>query len=86
MAYFPNGTAGEVFDEQCCKCIFGERSCPIAWVQMEYNYKACNIEVARAILDDLVKNDGTCAMFKMAPEIFMTPEARGQLTMFPRGG
>lgn len=82
MAYFANGDAGSVFDEQCLKCIFFERACPVAWVQMEYNYKAANNEVARAILDDLVKNNGTCMMFDMAPEIFMTAEARGQGRLF----
>ena len=64
MAYFPNGCAGEVFDEQCCKCRYGEKPCPIAYVQMAYNYPACNNEVARKILDFLVKDDGTCEMFK----------------------
>jgi hypothetical protein len=39
-------------------------------VQSEYNYKACNVPVARAILDALVKNDGTCAMFASDPDTF----------------
>jgi hypothetical protein len=29
MAYFANGCEGEVFDEQCAKCRFGESPCPI---------------------------------------------------------
>ena len=33
MAYFSNGTEGEVFVEQCCKCKYGKSLCPIAWVQ-----------------------------------------------------
>ena len=82
MAYFPNGCAGEVFDDQCAKCIMYERACPIAWVQMEYNYPACNNETARAILDCLVKNNGDCEMFKAMPEVFMTEEARGQMSLF----
>ena len=82
MAYFPNGSAGECFDEQCLKCILFERACPIAWVQMEYNYKACNNEVASAILGELVKDDGTCELFKTAPEIFMSADARGQGGLF----
>ena len=64
MAYFSNGSEGMCFDEQCMKCRYGTEPCPIAWVQHEYNYKAANNETARAILDDLVKNDGTCEMFK----------------------
>lgn len=88
MAYFPNGCAGEVFDEQCSRCIFGERPCPVALVQREYNYSACNNKVARAILDELVKDDGTCTMFQMAPGVFTNDWARGQLSLFddaPRG-
>lgn len=70
MAYFPNGTSGECFGEQCARCRFGDDPCPIAWVQLAYNYKACNNEVASKILADLVKDDGTCAMFEMAPRVF----------------
>jgi hypothetical protein len=64
MAYFSNGTEGMVFDEQCSRCKYGQHPCPIALVQMEYNYDACKNSVARKILDTLVKDDGTCAMFK----------------------
>ena len=63
MAYFSNSTEGEVFEAQCNKCKYGERACPIALVQIEFNYDACNNKTARDILDTLVKNDGTCAMF-----------------------
>jgi hypothetical protein len=70
MAYFSNGTSGECFHEQCAKCRYGEGYCPIWYVQNEYNYKACNIEMARAILDHLVKDDGTCAMFMLDPQWF----------------
>ena len=65
MAYFPNGSAGEVFAEQCGRCRYGDQPCPIWAVQYEHNYAACNNNVARTILDALVKNDGTCAMFKL---------------------
>ena len=64
MAYFSNGTEGMVFDEQCTRCKYGEDPCPITWVQHEWNYEACNNPTARAILDFLVKNDGTCAMYE----------------------
>jgi hypothetical protein len=33
-------------------------------VQGLYNYDACNNEVATKILDELVKQDGTCTMKK----------------------
>jgi len=64
MAYFPNGTAGMCFDDQCQKCKYGEEPCPIAMVQMNYNYDACNNKVATAILKNLVQDNGTCAMFE----------------------
>jgi len=70
MAYFPNGTSGECFDNQCAKCRFGEKACPVWLVQHEFNYDACNNKVATAILDRLVKADGTCMMFAMDPELF----------------
>ena len=82
MAYFPNGSAGMCFDDQCYKCIMYERSCPIAWAQMEYNYEACNNETARKILGSLVADNGNCSMYGAAPEIFMTAEERGQLGLF----
>jgi len=64
MAYFANGTEGMKFENQCGKCKFGELSCPIAGVQSLYNYKAVNNKIATNILNDLIKNDGTCEMFK----------------------
>lgn len=70
MAYFPNGSAGEVFDEQCGRCRYGQEACPIYLAQLTFNYDACNNEVASKILDSLVKNDGTCQMFKLDPEWF----------------
>jgi hypothetical protein len=70
MAYFSNGTEGMVFDEQCSMCKYGDKPCPIAWVQLEYNYEACNNKTARAILDNLIKDDGTCEMFKNFQENF----------------
>lgn len=64
MAYFSNGTDGEVFDDQCAKCKYGEKPCPIAAVQLSYNYEACNNKVARKILDSLVTDRGVCTMWK----------------------
>lgn len=64
MAYFSNGSAGEVFDEQCSICRYGKDHCPIAFVQTMYNYDAVNNEVATNILNALISNDGTCDMYK----------------------
>lgn len=64
MAYFSNGSEGSVFDSQCARCKYGKHPCPIALVQSEFNYDACNVPVARKILDALVKDNGTCTMFE----------------------
>jgi hypothetical protein len=71
MAYFSNGSEGENLDAECMRCRFGEQWCPIFAVQVKYNYEACNIPVARKILDDLIKDDGTCAMLKAFPEVLL---------------
>ena len=57
MAYFSNGTEGMAFDEECGECILFSEGCPIASAQSFYNYDTCNNKVARAILNDLVKQD-----------------------------
>lgn len=64
MAYFSNGTEGEVFYNQCARCKYGESPCPIACVQLTYNYEACNNVIARKILDTLISDNGECSMFK----------------------
>lgn len=82
MAYFSNGSEGMVFDDQCRKCKYGDKPCPIAGVQMAYNYDACNNEVARKILDSLVKNDGTCTMYKEFESDFKKEYDPNQLNLF----
>lgn len=65
MAYFSNGSEGMSFDVECLECFYGKDACPIAGVQMGYNYEACNNKVATNILNELIKNDGTCSMKKL---------------------
>jgi hypothetical protein len=64
MAYFSNGTEGMAFDYQCSICKYGDDHCPIALVQLEFNYSVCNNATAQGILNMLIRNDGTCEMFK----------------------
>ena len=64
MAYFSNSSDGSVFDAQCSECKYGQSPCPIAFVQLTWNYEACNNNVATNILNNLVNNDGTCEMYK----------------------
>ncbi len=72
MAYFSNGSEGGCFDDQCSKCKFGRSPCPIALIQMEYNYDQHKDKsgTATKILDILVRDNGECAVWKMAKEDF----------------
>lgn len=80
MAYFSNSSEGDVFIAQCAKCKYGKSPCPIALVQTEYNYDAVNNSVATAILDTLIRKDGTCSVWIMAQKDFeINPN---QLEMF----
>ncbi len=80
MAYFSNGSEGKVFDKQCTKCKYGDKPCPIALVQNLYNYDAVNNEVASNILNELVRQDGTCTMWQLAKQdFFIDPD---QLKLF----
>lgn len=63
MAYFPNGTSAGSFNNQCSMCKFGDKACPIYWVQINYNYEACNEKLPTAILNDLVTDKTGCVMF-----------------------
>lgn len=64
MAYFSNSSDGATFDAQCGICKYGEEPCPIAYVQLTYNYDQSNNQVAKKILNDLVNEKGECTMFK----------------------
>lgn len=82
MTYFSNGSEGMVFDEECNSCKYGTKSCPIAFLQMEHNYSACNNEEARKILDGLISNEGKCSMKQEFKEDFEIVEDPNQLKMF----
>ncbi len=55
MAYFSNGSEGMLHHLECAECILADKFCPIASVQMSYNYDACNNKTATAILNNLIK-------------------------------
>lgn len=77
MAYFPNGTAGAIYEEEyCCNCVhFGPEgvSCNILLIHNLYNYDQCKEdktgEAIKAILGLLIPEtkDGLgaeqCSMF-----------------------
>jgi formate hydrogenlyase subunit 6/NADH:ubiquinone oxidoreductase subunit I len=70
MAYFSNGSESMAFEEQCGICKYGEKFCPIACIQMSYNYEAVKNELATKILNGLVTNTGKCTMFNAFKEDF----------------
>jgi len=74
MGYFANSTEGMYFDEQCSKYKYGDKACPIALVQISYNYETANNKVATNILNTLVKDNGDCMMFLEFKEDFERKE------------
>lgn len=38
MAYFPNGSSGEILEMQCDRCPLGDGHCPVVGIHMLYNY------------------------------------------------
>ena len=63
MAYFSNGTEGEVLDEQCSECRL-PGACPVLWVQTEYNYTQLNKKNKdlRKAMNCLIDKKGNCQM------------------------
>lgn len=71
MAYFPNGTSGEIYHEQyCSRCIHrdgpdGNTGCGVMLAHLLHNYAECNNP--DSILHLLIPRDGIenkqCRMF-----------------------
>jgi hypothetical protein len=62
MAYFANGSEGAILDNQCDECIHGisEEMCPVAFVQMNYNYTQKG-DLTKC-LNYLIDEHGICQM------------------------
>ena len=52
-------------DNQCIECKYGEDPCPVAFVQITYNYDQVGNDLARKIMNDLVSEEGVCQMKKV---------------------
>jgi hypothetical protein len=73
MAYFPNGTAGHLFNEdQCDRCVHWKDAndgrgygCPVFDIHLLYAYDLCNQKKhpGKVMLDTLITPDLTCMMF-----------------------
>lgn len=65
MAYFANGTEGGILDEQCHNCLHGLNDdvlCPVALVQVTYNYAQLHQPDLQTALIMLVDEHGACQM------------------------
>lgn len=65
MAYFPNGTSGQVLDDQCDECIHGlsnDVMCPVYLAQIHFNYDQCRPreKKLRTALNMLIDEKGNC--------------------------
>jgi len=73
VAYFANGTEGMIFYEQCINCLHEDPGvgCPIALVQMIYNYEQLDKgnEKLRECLNHLVNESGICQMKPLIDEV-----------------
>jgi formate hydrogenlyase subunit 6/NADH:ubiquinone oxidoreductase subunit I len=71
MAYFPNGSSGEVLDLQCSRCPLGEGPCPVMGIQMIYNYDQLDAgqEKLRQAMEMLVDEKGICQVHKQLMEV-----------------
>jgi hypothetical protein len=75
MGYFPNGTAGDMYEAKwCARCVHHEDDpekpgCPVMLAHVLYAYEECNSQSnAKHILDELIPIDEDgwnkqCAMF-----------------------
>lgn len=84
MAYFANSTMGEHFDEQCENCVHGfdetdpdPKFCPVARLQLDWNYSQIKDGDQKLALDILVPQKDTgeanCWFFKQKqdyPDMF----------------
>ncbi|MGI9492585.1 MAG: hypothetical protein ACR2QF_09325 [Geminicoccaceae bacterium] len=69
MGYFPNGTAGDMYEARyCARCIHEDhdKGCPVMLLHLLYNYDECNNE--GSFLHTLIPRDKDgwneqCSMF-----------------------
>lgn len=72
MAYFANGSEGEILLLQCESCKFGVndgQGCPILAIQDEYNYSQVGKPEVEDIMNMLVNEFGVCQIALAFPEV-----------------
>jgi hypothetical protein len=60
MAYFSNGSEGEILEDQCQECILGLGGCPTYGVQFNFNYDQMSNEKLKEAMNMLVNEKGIC--------------------------
>lgn len=85
MAYFPNGIAGEVLQEQCSQCPMGRLACPTAATSMLFNYDQLqdDQEKLQEAMTILVAEDGSCETFKLLCHLKLAPIAEAEERAVP---
>ena len=87
MGHFSNGSdpAGIRFlDDFCGNCRYGQKPCPIACAQLNFNYDVVKNKLAKEILDSFVRDSGACTMFKTFEKDFrLTEGEKAQQELFP---
>ena len=93
MAYFANGTEGDALVEQCENCLHGmsdEIMCPVAAVQMTYNYDQLNDgnQDLKDAMNMLIDEHGICRMRNAIKQagIVIDLSEREQLLLLPQEG
>lgn len=77
MAYFPNGSSGDVLDLQCSDCpIHDDQPCPILFCQMQWNYSQLDHEEVKKMLTALVNDDGICRMKPLVEAALEHPKTK----------
>ena len=88
MAYFSNSSDGDILDMQCDECIHedSEAGCPIALVQMSFNYDQLNNgnkDLKRA-MDMLIKSTGICQMKRLIDKYYTKNPLTGATPETPK--
>lgn len=78
MAYFSNGSDGQILDSQCEDCPLGygwngvnaeAHQCPTMLVQLMHNYDQLTVPPLRTAMRILVDDDGICQTRKLLAKI-----------------
>ena len=66
MAYFSNGSEGEILERQCDDCPLGGegKACPVLGVHLFYNYDQIGNDDLRNAMNVLVDDKGVCQVRK----------------------